>query len=121
MKLLTFQPAPAALSAAGPEAHIAAAAGDVARLSAIAAENQRALHRKDRNGWQPIHEAARAGHTKVVEYLLGYGADMNARTHHGTGGTPLNVALSYLPEDHPIVEYFISLGAVNIGPDSPDL
>lgn len=100
-------------------AHVAAAAGDLSRLSEIAAENHRALHRKDNNGWQPIHEAARGGHKDAVEMLVGYGADINARTHHGTGATTLNIALTYLSKDHPVVEYLIERGAVNIGPDSP--
>ena len=34
----------------------------------------------DENGWQPIHESARAGHAKCVEILLFFGADINART-----------------------------------------
>jgi ankyrin repeat protein len=39
-------------------------------LASIAAKNERLLNLKDKNGWQPIHEAARAGHRDVVEFLV---------------------------------------------------
>lgn len=35
-----------------PEAHAAAATGDIIRLAALAKKDQKALHRKDINGWQ---------------------------------------------------------------------
>jgi prolyl 4-hydroxylase len=35
-----------------PEAHAAAATGDIARLALLAKKDQKALHRKDINGWQ---------------------------------------------------------------------
>jgi hypothetical protein len=53
------------------EVHLTADRGDIERLEKLAAENERILHLKDKNGWQPIHEAARAGHIDVVKFLLG--------------------------------------------------
>ena len=44
---------------------------------------------QDTNGWQPIHEAVRGGHTIIVKYLIEFDVDYNARTNNGHGGTPL--------------------------------
>ena len=46
------------------------------------------------------------------------GADINAQTgSDGTGGTALYYAKKKFEDDHPIVAYLESLGAVEIGPD----
>ena len=101
-----------------PEGHHAAATGDVDRLTDIARKNRRALHAKDENGWQPIHEAARAGNKEVMELLIKHGADMNARTGPtGRGNSVLNLAFEYLDEDHEVIEYLDRLGARNIEPE----
>jgi ankyrin repeat protein len=65
----------------------------------------------------PIHEAARGGHKNVVELLIQHGADINSRTHAGTGATPLNLAVENHGLEHELVEYFVSLGALDIGPE----
>jgi ankyrin repeat protein len=93
------------------EVHLAADNGDIERLAKLAAENKRLLHFKDKNGWQPIHEAARAGHRDVVEFLVGKGVDINARAHDGEGDTPLDLAINALGSDHPVSQYLLSLGA----------
>ena len=66
------------------EVHLAADSDDN-RLEKLAAENERILHLKDKNGWQPIHEAALAGHIDVVEFLVGKGVGINALAHYGEG------------------------------------
>jgi hypothetical protein len=111
------QPSPSAAHVDIPEGHAAAQRGDVERLAKIAMENDTLLHLKDRNGWQPIHEAARGGHTDALELLLAHGADINARTHNGKGSTPLNVAVNALSEKHPVSQYLIEMGGLNIGPE----
>jgi hypothetical protein len=111
------QPSPSAAHVDVPEGHAAAQRGDVERLAKIAMENDKLLHLKDRNGWQPIHEAARGGHTDAIELLLAHGADINARTHGGKGSSPLNVAISALSEKHPVSQFLIEMGALNIGPE----
>lgn len=97
--------------------HKAAIHNDAAELERLAAEDQRLLHAKDRNGWQPIHEAARAGHKDAIEFLIKQGADVNSRTHNGAGVTPLNIAINAHSEDHPVSQYLLGLGAVNLGPE----
>lgn len=94
-------------------AHEAAHHGNIEMLAKIAARNTSLLQAKDINGWQPIHEASRSGHTQTAKFLVDHGADMNARTYGGS--SPLNLARMSLGERHDIVEYLASLGALDIG------
>ena len=112
-----IQPSPSAPALDTPEGHAAAANGDLNRITELSKTNQKSLHKIDRNGWQPIHEAARAGHTSIVRFLHEFGVDINARTHQGKGSSPLNVAVATLSEDHPVSQYLIEQGALNIEPD----
>jgi hypothetical protein len=97
--------------------HAAAAYNDLDALSRIDIENHRFLHAKDRNGWQPIHEAARGGHLDALDFLVQKGADINARTHSGSGVTPLNIAINAHTADHPLSKYLVEKGAMNLGPE----
>jgi prolyl 4-hydroxylase len=108
---------PSAAQVDTPEGHFYAQQGDVDGLKALAVKNPKALLKKDRNGWTPLHEAIRIGHTESVKYLISVGADKDARTHHGAGGTPLNLAITELTENHPVSRYLKDIGATNIGPD----
>jgi prolyl 4-hydroxylase len=108
---------PSAAQVNRPEGHAAAANGDIARLAAIAKKNRKMLHAKDTNGWQPIHEAARAGHLEVVQMLLEHDVDINARTHGGKGASPLYVAIESLSESHPVAKFLLENGAINIEPE----
>jgi hypothetical protein len=98
-------------------AFAAAAQNDIETLAKIAADNKRSLMAKDRNGWQPIHEAARGGHKEAIEFLVSNGADINVRTHKGTGVSPLHIALNAHDEEHPVAKYLIGKGAINVGPE----
>ena len=108
---------PAAAAVEAPAAHRAAIAGDVDSMKELAKTDKKMLHAMDQNGWQPIHEAARAGHLDIVALLLEHDADINDRTHAGKGGSPLNVALSSLSLKHPVSKYLIDRGAINIEPE----
>lgn len=98
---------------AAPEGHFAAARGDIDLLTKVAKKDRKAMHKKDQNGWQPIHEAARGGHTDVVKFLIEtHGADMNARTGKANNGmSPLALAMEHHEEDHPLIFFLRSLGA----------
>lgn len=98
-------------------AHRAAMTGDVNSLKELAITNKEYLTAKDSNGWMPIHEASRGGHRDAVELLLSHGADVNAISNHGRGKTPLRLAKEIHGDDHPLVEYLLSLGAIDAGPD----
>jgi ankyrin repeat protein len=86
-------------------------------MAQLAKIDRRKLLYKDQNGWQPIHEAARAGHVEIIKLLLDHEVDLNARTHDGKGGSPLNVAINSLGSKHPVAEYLTSIGALNIEPE----
>ena len=94
----------------GISAFAAAAQNDVETLTQIASEDARSLLAKDRNGWMPIHEAARGGHKEALEYLVKQGVPVNARTHKNKGVTPLTIALNAFSEDHDAVRYLKSIG-----------
>lgn len=111
------KPSPSAAVVDTPEGHFYAQQGDVEGLRALNKKNPKALQKSDRNGWQPLHEAVRAGSLDAVRLLMDYGADKNARTHGGMGSTPLAIALEQFEEDHPVVQYLMGLGALNVGPE----
>lgn len=98
-------------------AHLLSQDGDLAGLKKELTKKKELINAKDKNGWQPIHEGARGGHLDVVKYLVENGADINARTTGEYGGTALYYAKSKFEDDHPIVAYLESLGALEIGPD----
>ena len=66
---------------------------------------------------KPLHEAARAGRTDVVEYLLEKGAEVNERTNENRGATPLWWAEHALPENHPTIQVLRQHGGAAIGPN----
>lgn len=99
------------------EAHEAAAHGDVQRLKEIAIEDPDQIHKPDTNGWKPLHEAARGGHQEVISLLVGFGSDINERTNHGAGGSPLYYAKQMKGSNHPVVHFMESLGALEIEPE----
>jgi prolyl 4-hydroxylase len=98
-------------------AHSAARAGDIDTLLEIAQEDSKTLHMPDENGWQPLHEAVRSGHVDIVHFLLEQGADINARTNDGIGGTPLWWSMNNHDQPHPVVDLIRDLGGLEIGPE----
>mmetsp|Transcript_4791 Transcript_4791/g.8925 ORF Transcript_4791/g.8925 Transcript_4791/m.8925 type:complete len:463 (-) Transcript_4791:188-1576(-) len=89
----------------------------------------------DRNDWQPLHEAARAGEFHVLLLLLEVSStadplgnrswtrirpgrlkvDVNARTNNGTGLTALRLVEENHGEDHDCAELLRQLGGVSLG------
>jgi ankyrin repeat protein len=87
-------------------------------LARLAQTNRKALHAKDKNGWQPLHEAVRADNKEAVELLISFGADKNARVgKNGEGASALNLALDYLNVGAHTTNYLLSIDAQNIEPD----
>eukprot|EP00978_Attheya_sp_CCMP212_P000967 scaffold2027_cov52-Attheya_sp.AAC.2 len=99
------------------ELHILAKEGDVKTLAEVVQKKTHLLNAQDENGWTPLHEASRGGHKEVVELLVKHGAELNLRTDEGFGGTALWTAIEEHGEDHPVVDFLQSVGALSIGPD----
>ena len=95
----------------------AAAVGDMDILSYYATTKKELLHKKDVNGWKPIHEAARGGHQDVVDFLIKYGASVNDRAGN-YGPSVLSLVVQNHGRDHPLVDYLTKLGALEIGEES---
>lgn len=101
-------------------AHYAANIGDVDTLTWIIENPQHRaemIHEHDYNGWLPIHEAARNGHTEIIEVLVEHGVDINERTNFGEGQSVLSLAYDYFEEDHPFIKFLLTLGAKEIEPE----
>jgi prolyl 4-hydroxylase len=93
--------------------NFAAASGNLNMIKSILAKDINAVHTADRNKWQPIHEAVRAGHTAIVKYLVDMGADIGALT--GSGSSPLWYARRFLPKGHSTISYLEEIGAPDEG------
>lgn len=106
---------------ANVNAHRAASSGDVETLKEEISVKKEIVSERDENGWQPLHEAARHGHKAAIEVLLSNGADINARTHGGRGGTALYIASKRFGAFHPVVQYLKNLGALSVPPDRSEL
>ena len=97
-------------------AHTLAATGNLVGFQDAVKGDPSSLDKADANGWKPIHEAARGGHTKVLQYLIEKGADVNERTNRGQGATPLWWVLQYFPENHAAVQLLRRHGAIALAP-----
>ena len=98
--------------------HEAAAMGDIETVMQLLKRNgahTEMIHAKDENDWQVIHEAARGGHSEVIQYLIDMGADVGAKTNNG--GTPLWWARQSLSEDHEAIQLLIGIGAPEVTRD----
>lgn len=85
------------------EVHLAARENDLIRLKKLCEIEEGILHREDNNGWQPIHEAARAGNVEVLHYIIEQGGDLN-HIHQGDGPSPLKIAKNHLSKGHPAID-----------------
>ena len=97
--------------------HHAAQVGDLDTIKKEIAKDKSLVAKTDSNGWTPLHESARAGHKEIVKFLYESGADINARTNGGEGGTVMWWAKRTLGEDHEMIAYLESLGAMEAGPE----
>jgi ankyrin repeat protein len=101
-----------------PDAHVAAKKGQLADLQFQLEENgPEVLTQRDENGWQVLHQGVAGGSTKIVEFLLSKGAEINARTHGGYGETPLRIAEKRFGSNSSLVQYLKNMGALSIGPE----
>eukprot|EP00977_Amphora_coffeiformis_P030328 scaffold46304_cov183-Amphora_coffeaeformis.AAC.1 len=83
-------------------AHIAAKLGHLDEIRRLAAQDRTMMRARDRNNWQPLHEAVRGGHTQVVYFLLDMEDVVNVNTVTAGGDTPLTLADTFHGPNHPI-------------------
>ncbi|MGH2404635.1 MAG: ankyrin repeat domain-containing protein, partial [bacterium] len=79
--------------------HVAAAAGDAARVRALLDAEPQLLHRRDRAGGTPLHRAVAASAREVVGLLLDRGADIHALHGAGPGAESGYVPANFQPID----------------------
>lgn len=79
--------------------HLAAAAGDVARVRALLDAEPRLVHRSDRAGGTPLHRAVAASAREVVALLVDRGADIHALHGAGPGSESGYAAADFQPID----------------------
>jgi hypothetical protein len=48
---------------------------------------------------------------------MDYGADIHERTMHGEGESSLRISIDEHGYEHPMTEFLVSQGAVDVGPD----
>ena len=97
----------------------AASKGQNDLLAYYISERPNWIHAKDRNGWLPLHEAARAGNLVGVELLVSAGCDLSSRTgRDGNGGTALWWAIQRYGENHDVVSLLRSHNALETGPET---
>jgi prolyl 4-hydroxylase len=97
-------------------AHRHAALGRIKDLEQYIKENKDAVNARDANGWTPLIESARGGHLEIVKLLVEHGADINVKSY-GSGATALWWAKQTHGDDHPVIEFLESLGALEAGPE----
>jgi len=91
--------------------------GDIETIALIMRYKPEWVNTRDDNGWEALHEAGRSGDLSSIKLLIERGgADINARTGDHDGGSILWWASQIHPDDHPAMEYLISLGAISIAP-----
>ena len=79
-----------AIPALPEEIHDAARQGDLAKIKRLLEKNPGLLEARNQNEKTPLHFAAQGGHKEIVEFLIGKGADINAKniakeTQRGSG------------------------------------
>ena len=77
----------------------AAAGGYLEQAKALLKDHPELALTQNREGWTPLHFAARNGHKDLVELLLAYKPDVNAKD--SIGMTPLQVACSFSTTPRP--------------------
>ena len=91
--------------------HLAAEAGDLARVGALLDADPTLVHRSDRAGGTPLHRAVIGRSQKVVALLLDRGADIHAV--HGAG---LGSASGYAPENLQAIDLAVWGGPETVRP-----
>jgi len=83
--------------------------GNLDAVIDLVKKNPPDVNAKDHNDWTPLHEAGRAGHLDVLEYLHENGGDINLRTNGGKGDTVYGWVKKLGGNEH-VAEWLVSHG-----------
>jgi len=83
--------------------------GDLRTVDNMFLQNPDSIHKADQNGWNPLHEAVRAGHVHMTQYLFDKGLDLNTKTK--AGQTALKLANEYHGEESEMYELLEEIGS----------
>jgi ankyrin repeat protein len=86
--------------------------GDIPKILELIRTNPSIIHEEDDLKWTVLHEAIRSGRTELVELLIQHGANKDHLTKNGE--SPLHIARYFLRDNHAIVTYLESIGAIDI-------
>ena len=113
---------------------------DLASTPAEIVRSSQPFRQADSNGWQPLHEAGRAGKLDVLKLLLEVDTidneqtnegrtwsrragklkiNVNTRTNNNRGFTVLKIVEENHGEDHICAQLLRELGAVSLGFNDP--
>jgi len=99
-------------STGSTELHHHAWEGDYEKMQEVLEKHADLVNVRDKNGWQALHEAVRAGTTDIVRLLLDKGAEVNRRTGKAQKGeTPLELAKRFHGDSHEITDLLKARGA----------
>lgn len=98
-------------------AHSLAAENELEELIDLLDKEEGWVLDRDENGWTPLAEAIRNGHTEVVGLLLSRGADPHLLLgKDGIDGSLMYMAKQELGDEHPVVQLLSEHGAREIPP-----
>ena len=84
---------------------------DMRSVDNLFIQDPESIHELDKNGWNTLHEAARAGHVEMAQYLYARDVDLNLKTGHGVGESALDLAKKHHGEDSEIYQFLFGVGA----------
>lgn len=87
----------------------ACAAGELPRVQALVEQRPELINAYAPDGFQPLGLAAFFGHTEIVEYLLGKGAEVNSPSRNAMRVMPLHSAIANKRTE--IVQLLLDRGA----------
>lgn len=90
------------------KAHKAAMSNDMESLIEISKckDKSMVLLEENKDGWSPLHIAAKEGHIDVIKLLVDNGADIRLAIYNHDGIiTALDIAMNNLAADHEVIDY----------------
>jgi prolyl 4-hydroxylase len=98
-------------------AHYAAKEGALDQLILEVEQNESVIHEYDEEGYTPLLYAIQLGHLHIAQFLISKGADKDVPSRNIYNATALWWAKMMYTDNHPMVQYLLKIGALDMGPD----